>query len=50
MIIVDKYSSYTKDTKDLVVNIYSNEHISYANATKLINEDQGLNILKTINI
>ena len=44
--IVDKYSSYTKDTKDLVVNIYSNEHISYANATKFINEDQGLNISK----
>ena len=44
--IVDKYSSYTNDTKNLVVNIYSNEHISYANATKLINEDQGLNISK----
>ena len=44
--IVDKYSSYTKDTKDLVVNIYSNEHISYANATKFINDDQGLNISK----
>ena len=44
--IVDKYSSYTKDTKDLVVNIYSNEHISYANATKFINENQGLNISK----
>lgn len=44
--IVDKYSSYTNDTKDLVVNIYSNEHISYANATKFINEDQGLNISK----
>ena len=44
--IIDKYSSYTKDTKDLVVNIYSNEHISYANATKFINEDQGLNISK----
>ena len=44
--IVDKYSSYTNDTKNLVVNIYSNDHISYANATKLINEDQGLNISK----
>ena len=44
--IVDKYSSYTMDTKDLVVNIYSNEHISYANATKFINENQGLNISK----
>ena len=44
--IVDKYSSYTKDTKDLVVNIYSNKHISYANATKFINENQGLNISK----
>ena len=29
-----------------VVNIYSNDHISYANATKFINEDQGLNISK----
>ena len=44
--IVDKYSSYTMDTKDLVVKIYSNEHISYDNATKFINEDQGLNISK----
>ena len=25
-----------------MVNIYSNEHISYANATKFINENQGL--------
>ena len=49
--IVDKYSSYTKDTKDLVVNIIILMSICpYANATKFINEDQGLNILKTINI
>ena len=42
--IVDKHCSYTKDTKDFVVNLYSNEHISYANATKFINDNQSLNI------
>ena len=42
--IVDKYCSYTKDTKNLVVNIYSNEHISYANASNFINDNCTLNI------
>ena len=42
--IVDKCCSYTKDTKNLVVNIYSNEHISYANASNFINDNCTLNI------
>ena len=50
MLLLTNILPITKDTKDLVVNLYSNEHISYANTTKFINEDQGLNILKTIDI
>lgn len=42
--IVDKNCCYTVDTKDLVVNLYSNEDVSYANATKFINGTYELNI------
>ena len=44
--IVDKYCSYTNDTKNLVVNLYSNEYISYANASNFINDNYTLNISK----
>lgn len=42
--IADKGCSYTVDIKDMVVNLYSKEHISYDNATKFINEKYGLNL------
>ena len=42
--IVDKNCSYTVDIKDMVVNIYSNEHMSYANTSKFINDYYSLNI------
>ena len=42
--IVDKGCNYTVDTKNLVVNIYSNEHISYANTSNFINDNYDLNI------
>ena len=42
--IVDKSCNYTIDTKNFVVNIYSNEHISYANTSNLINDNYAFNI------
>ena len=42
--IVDKSCNYTVDIKETVVNLYSNEHISYANATKFINDQHDLNM------
>ena len=42
--IVDKGCCYTTDFKDMTVNIYSKEHISYANSSNFINEQYDLNI------
>ena len=42
--IVDKGCCYTTDIKDMTVNLYSKEHISYANSNNFINEQYDLNI------
>ena len=46
--IVEKNCSYTNDIKETVVTLYSNEHVSYANATKFINEKYDLNMSRQI--
>ena len=42
--IVKKGCNYTENIRVITMNLYSKEHISYANATKFLNEAYGLNL------
>lgn len=42
--IVKKGCIYTEDIKNMTVNLYSKEHISYYNATKFLNEAYDLSL------
>lgn len=42
--IVKKGCNYTEDIRNMTVNLYSKEHISYQNATKFLNEAYDLSL------
>ena len=42
--IVKKGCNYTEDIRNMTLNLYSKEHISYQNATKFLNEAYGLSL------
>ena len=44
--IVKKGCNYTEDIRVMTMNLYSKEHISYANATKFINEAYDLSLTR----